>query len=179
MVPTLFFYELVWLGLLWLCLILFDVLSPCDRAATGQPTSKPAKATQKRSKEPKPFPGLTQKPRLGGVRARGRGSPPTPPAPAPPPHLHTRTSAHDRHAASFLSRPGLFLLRLGGAQQPPFQRSSWRQPVAATPVCSLPRIFSGKPWHPGSWQACIARDACVGSRDVSRRLGHPGRGPHV
>src|SRR5215813_14741657 len=39
-----FFYELVWLGLLWLCLILFDVLSPCDRAATGQPTSKPAKA---------------------------------------------------------------------------------------------------------------------------------------
>jgi len=83
MVPTLFFYELVWLGLLWLCLILFDVLSPCDRAATGQPTSKPAKATQKRSKEPKPFPGLTQKPSCEACAHAAEASPPAPSAPPP------------------------------------------------------------------------------------------------
>jgi hypothetical protein len=41
MVAPLLFDELVWVGLLWLCLIFFYGLWPCDRAATGQPPAQP------------------------------------------------------------------------------------------------------------------------------------------
>jgi hypothetical protein len=58
----LFFHALVLLGLLCLCRLLYWVW-PRGRPTTGQTTPTPAKPIEQRSKTPKPFPGLTHKPR--------------------------------------------------------------------------------------------------------------------
>ncbi len=55
------FYQLVLLGLLWLFLML-HVVWPSNRSTKGQTSSKPVTPPRKRSKEPKPFAGLTCKP---------------------------------------------------------------------------------------------------------------------
>ena len=61
MVSDLFFYELLLLGLLWLCVMLPWVW-PYDCAAPGPTTPTPATPPRTRSRDPKPFPGLTRKP---------------------------------------------------------------------------------------------------------------------
>src|SRR5215475_12841647 len=61
MVSPLFFYQLGFLALLWLCIML-HYRWPSDRAAHRQSPSQPASPPQKRSREPKPFAGLTHKP---------------------------------------------------------------------------------------------------------------------
>src|SRR6266571_1250916 len=60
MVSHLFFYQLVLLGLLWLCVMLHYVW-PNECARGDQRPSKPL-PPRKRSSDPKPFPGLTRKP---------------------------------------------------------------------------------------------------------------------
>jgi hypothetical protein len=57
MVSDLFFYELLLLGLLWLCVMLHYGWGDCS--AGHQRASKPATLPRKRSRDPKPFPGLT------------------------------------------------------------------------------------------------------------------------
>ena len=56
------FSQLLLVGLLWLCLMLY-VVGPDDRVTAGHTTSLPATAPRKRSKVPTPFPGLIHKPR--------------------------------------------------------------------------------------------------------------------
>jgi len=58
MVDDLFFHELLLLGLLWLCLILYWV-GLRRQAVTDQAHGHPAKWATRRSQDPKPFPGLT------------------------------------------------------------------------------------------------------------------------
>src|SRR6266702_7097345 len=60
MVSHLFFYQLVLLGLLWLCVMLHYVW-PNECARGDQRPSKPL-PPRKRSSDPQPFPGLTRKP---------------------------------------------------------------------------------------------------------------------
>jgi hypothetical protein len=61
MIPYLFYYQLAVLGLLWLCVMLHAVWP--SRCAMAQCTpAKPILARRQRSKEPKPFAGLTHKP---------------------------------------------------------------------------------------------------------------------
>jgi len=60
MVSDLLFDELLWLGLLWLCVILHGVW-PYNRAGCPLPP-KPTTPPQKRSKDSKPVPGLIHKP---------------------------------------------------------------------------------------------------------------------
>ena len=76
------FSQLLLVGLLWLCLMLY-VVGPDDRATSGHTTSLPAKAPRKRSKVPTPFPGLLRKPRCAacedGVHVHTQASPGTPP----------------------------------------------------------------------------------------------------
>jgi hypothetical protein len=61
MVDDLVFYELLLLGLLWLCMMLYWVRRR-RQARTDQTCGSPAQRTTRRSQDPKPFPRLTTKP---------------------------------------------------------------------------------------------------------------------
>jgi hypothetical protein len=73
MVDDILFHNFLLVGLLWLCLILYGVRL-WSRPATCQstPKLKPAKPTQKRSREPTPIPGLTHKPHCAACEICGR-----------------------------------------------------------------------------------------------------------
>ena len=58
MVPTLFFYQLVLVALVWLCLM-HQWAWPSDPAAVCPTTPEPPGPRPKRHREPKPFEGLT------------------------------------------------------------------------------------------------------------------------
>jgi IS1 family transposase len=61
MIPHLFFYQLAILGLLWLCVMLHAAW-PSRCAVAPQKPAELIKSLRQRSKEPKPFAGLTHKP---------------------------------------------------------------------------------------------------------------------
>ena len=61
MVSNLFFYQLMLIALVWLCLML-HWLWPSEPAAERLTTAPPIPPSRKRSKVPKPFPGLTRQP---------------------------------------------------------------------------------------------------------------------
>jgi len=83
MVPDLFFYQLLLVALLWLCVMLHGAW-PSD-PATCPTTSEPIPLPPKRHPGPKPFEGLTTKPHCDAC-ASSRA--PHPQAPAvPPPHI--------------------------------------------------------------------------------------------
>ena len=83
MVPTLFFYQLVLVALVWLCVMLHWAW-PSD-PATCPPPSEPTPPEPKRHREPKPFAGLTTKPHCDTCE---HGTAPRPQAPStPPPRL--------------------------------------------------------------------------------------------
>src|SRR5712691_1097028 len=88
MVSDLFFYELLLLGLLWLCVMLYYV-GPSDHSAGDQRTSKPLPPSHKRSGDPKPFPGLTRKPHCATCEQAAQGPAALPPS-APPPITSSR-----------------------------------------------------------------------------------------
>src|SRR5262252_7410820 len=84
MMPDPLFYQLLLVGLVWLCLML-HVVWPSDRATAGRTTPRPAKAPRKRSHDLKPFPGLTRKPPCAAC-AQTHAHGPQPPG-CPPPRL--------------------------------------------------------------------------------------------
>src|SRR5712691_1107787 len=88
MVSDLFFYELLLLGLLWLCVMLYYA-GPSDRSAGDQRTSKPIPPPHKRSSDPKPFPGLTRKPSCAACE-QTHAYAPQPPGGPPPRIVPTR-----------------------------------------------------------------------------------------
>src|SRR5215831_11064937 len=84
MVSNLFFYQLVLIALVWLCLMLQWVW-PSDCAAASPTLPQPTPPRPKRSREPKPFAGLTRKPPCDACE---HGSDLRPEAPrTPPPRL--------------------------------------------------------------------------------------------
>src|SRR6266851_8053885 len=82
------FYQLMLLGLLWLFLIL-HVVWPSARPAQEQRTTPLITPPHKRSKEPKPFLGLTHKPHCDACE-QGVASRREPPCAPPPPLVSTR-----------------------------------------------------------------------------------------
>jgi IS1 family transposase len=80
MVPDLFFYQLVLIALVWLCLML-QWAWPSD-PATCPPIPEPTPPVPKRHRERKPFAGLTKKPHCD---AWAHASDLRPEAPCPPP----------------------------------------------------------------------------------------------
>ena len=78
------FYQLVLLGLLWLCIML-HVAWPSDRQAKGQTIPKPEMPPRQRSQEPKPFVGFTRKPHCDACEQAVE--PHREPPCAPPPHM--------------------------------------------------------------------------------------------
>src|SRR3989442_8767493 len=84
MVSHLFFYQLMFLGLLWLCVMLHYAW---PNACTGgdQRPSKPLPPPRKRSRAPQPFPGLTRKPPCAACE-QAHAYVPQPPG-CPPPRI--------------------------------------------------------------------------------------------
>src|SRR5213596_1018744 len=94
MVSYLFFYQLMVLGLLWLCVMLHDAW-PSECPGGDQKPSKPLPPPCKRSSDPKPFPGLTRKPCCAACEQAAQ-EPAAPPPPAPPPPI-TSSRGRPRH----------------------------------------------------------------------------------
>jgi IS1 family transposase len=81
MVPDLFFYQLVLIALVWLCVML-QWAWPSDPAAACPPTLEPTPLVPKRHREPTSFAGLTTKPHCDACE---HASDLRPEAPCPPP----------------------------------------------------------------------------------------------
>jgi hypothetical protein len=98
MVSHLFFYQLVLLGLLWLCCMLHAAWPSSHAAGVPRPPEL-IPPSRKRPRVPKPFPGLTRKPHC---EACAQAAVPRPQAPcAPPPRI---VSLRGRHRAVDTSR---------------------------------------------------------------------------
>src|SRR5919197_1748516 len=150
MVPTLFFYQLVLVALVWLCVIL-QWAWPSD-PATCPPPSEPTPPKPKRQREPSPFAGLTTKPHCDACAHAS--APHTEPPRTPPPRIvptrgrrrHVDTSTHFCPNPDCASRGwvGWGHLRANGHPS----GSPWRQLLCV--VCrryfleTLGTIFHGK-----------------------------------
>ena len=84
MVSHLFFYQLVLLGLLWLCCMLHYAW-PSGPAADIQRLPQPLPPPRKLPRAPKPFPGLIHKPHCDACEHAPASRPQAPCA--PPPHI--------------------------------------------------------------------------------------------
>src|SRR6266478_6554951 len=100
MMPDPLFYQLLLVGLVWLCLIL-HVVWPSDRATSGPTTPRPAKAPPKRSSDLKPFPGLTRTPHCEAC-AQAAVPRPQPPGCPPPRIVPTRGRPRQGDTSSHL-----------------------------------------------------------------------------
>ena len=99
MLPHLFFYQLAVLGLLWLCVMLHAAWPSRCTTAPSTP-AQPILPRRPRSKEPKPFAGLTHKPSCALCEHEAthpKLPPPVPPEPMPPTHRRPRTVDTSRH----------------------------------------------------------------------------------
>jgi IS1 family transposase len=99
MVPTLFFYELGLVALVWVFLML-NCLWPHDSAAQCQPIPPLKSSRRKHSNELKPFVGLTHKPHCALCEHEAtppQTPPPAPPEPMPPTHRRPRRVDTSRH----------------------------------------------------------------------------------
>jgi hypothetical protein len=92
MVSHLFFYQLVLVALVWLCLMLQWVW-PSDAVAPCLTTLEPPPPRRKRSREPKPCVGLTTKPHCDACADANDAHPHAPAAP-PPRIVMTRGRRH-------------------------------------------------------------------------------------
>jgi transposase-like protein len=105
MIPTLFFYAFLLVALVWLFLMLYW-LWPNNPDARFQAIPTPQLPRHKRSREPKPFVGLSHKPpcALCEQEAASPTSPsPSPPTPMPSPHRRPRSVDASMH---FCPHPG-------------------------------------------------------------------------
>jgi transposase-like protein len=99
MVPTLFFYQLGLVVLMYVFLMLCW-LWPNAAAAPCQPIAPSKPRRRKRSNAPKPFAGLPQRPpcaQCAHEAAQPHVPPPTPPEPMPPSNRRPRTVDTSRH----------------------------------------------------------------------------------
>src|SRR5436853_3092085 len=88
MVSHLFFYQLMFLGLLWLCVMLHYAW-PNECTGGDQKPSKPLPPPRKRSRAPQPFPGLTRTPPCAACE-QAHAYAPQPPGCPPPRIVPTR-----------------------------------------------------------------------------------------
>jgi hypothetical protein len=99
MVPTLFFYQLGLVALVCVFLMLCW-LWPNAAASPHQPLVPTKPSRRKRSKEPKPFAGLTQRPPCARCEREAtpcHEPPPVPPEPMPPTNRRPRTVETSQH----------------------------------------------------------------------------------
>jgi len=95
MIPHHVYYQLVILVLLWLCIMLSHLWPSSSGGAPKTPTPL-IKPKRKRSHEPKPFAGLTQKPHCALCEQEtGETAPAPPPRPDPMPPTKRRPRTVD------------------------------------------------------------------------------------
>ena len=95
MIPHHVYYQLVMLVLLWLCLMLPHLWPSPPGVAHKIPTQS-IKSKRKRSREPKPFAGLTHKPHCALCEQQtAENAPAPPPRPDPLPLTHRRPRTVD------------------------------------------------------------------------------------
>src|SRR5712691_2481076 len=83
MIPHLFYYQFVVLGLLWLCVMLHAAWpSRCAMSHQRRAEPEPSKPKRTRSHAPTPFAGLTHKPPC--ALCAHEAMHPEPPPPVPP-----------------------------------------------------------------------------------------------
>ena len=151
MIPHLVYYQLVILALLWLCLMLL-YLWPSPPGGTPKTPPQPIRPQRKRSTEPKPFAGLTQKPHCAlceheiGERAP---APPRRPDPIPPTHRRPRTVDTSRHFCphtdcAYRGWLGRGHLRANGHPS----GGPWRQCLRYGPLPCPQRTAAPGPWTP-------------------------------
>jgi hypothetical protein len=136
MIPHQFYYQLVVLGLLWLCVML-HLAWPSQGVTTQTKPATPLTPRRQRSNDPKPFAGLTPKPPCAlcaQEAAHPQARPPVPPEPMPPPPRRPRTVDTSRHfcphaGCRYRGWVGLGNLRANGHP-------------------------SGGPWRPFQWPSC-------------------------
>jgi transposase-like protein len=105
MVSHLFFYQLALVSLVWLRLMLHWAW-PSDHAAVCPTAPEPTPTRRKRSREPKPFAGLTRKPHCDACE---HATAPHPLAPSAPPPRIVPTRGRRRHvdtSTHFCPNPG-------------------------------------------------------------------------
>jgi IS1 family transposase len=130
MIPHLFFYQLVILGLLWLCVMLHYAW-PSRCVATQERPVTPITPPRKHSNEPKPFAGLTHKPHCAACEhdaTHPKTPPPVPPNPMPSTNRRPRaidTSMHFCPHATCAYRGWLGLGNLRANGHP--SGGPWRQ----------------------------------------------------
>ena len=99
MIPHLFYYQLMVLGILWLCVMLHYAW-PSRGIAAQQPPATPVTPRRQRSTAPHPFAGLTQQPQCALCDQEARPSTPPPllpPDPMPPTKRRPRVIDTTRH----------------------------------------------------------------------------------
>jgi IS1 family transposase len=99
MIPHLFYYQLVILVLVWLCVML-PHLWPTPSSGLPKKPAAPIKPKRNRSSEPKPFTGLTHKPPCALCEqetVESAPAPPVRPAPMPPTNRRPREVDTSRH----------------------------------------------------------------------------------
>ena len=119
MVSPLFFYQLVLVALVWLCVML-QMAWPSDPAAAGPPPELPP-LLPKRKREPTPCAGFTTKPPCDTCASTSDLRPQAPYPPATAHRAHTRTPPPGGHLHPFLPESRLCLSGLGGLGQSPCQ----------------------------------------------------------
>jgi hypothetical protein len=115
MIPPLFFYQLVVLGLVWLFFMLYYAW-PSRCTTAPQRPAEPIKAPRKRSNEPPPFAGLTQRPHCAACEhdaTHRKAPPPVRPDPLPPPKRRPREIDTSRHFCPHAGCPYRGWLALG------------------------------------------------------------------
>jgi len=104
MIPHLLCYQLVVLGFLWLVFMLH--LAWPGRCTTAQQRlAEPIKPQRKRSKEPKPFAGLTHKPPCAACEQSAAYSKPAPSMPPDPISLSNRRPRQVDASKHFCPQP--------------------------------------------------------------------------
>src|SRR5215831_7396948 len=105
MIPHLFYYQLVILALVWLCVML-PHLWPTPSSGLPKRPADPIKPKRNRSSEPKRFAGLTHKPHCALCEqepVENAPAPPVRPAPMPPTNRRPREVDTSRHFCPHLT----------------------------------------------------------------------------
>jgi IS1 family transposase len=132
MMPYLVYYQLAIIGCLWLCLMLHYTWPSREAVSSKRPTEPvPARFKRKRTSEPTPFAGLTQRPPCAACDSEAHHPPPSPPRrPDPMPATTRRPGVIDpsmhccpHKDCEYRGWPGLGNLRANG--QP--SGGPWRQ----------------------------------------------------
>ena len=180
MIPHDVYYQLAIVGFLWLCLMLHSVWPSQNAESPQLPTAPlPPRSKRQRTREPKPFVGLTQRPPCAAC-AHDAHHPYVPPLrrpdPMPPTHRRPCTIDTSRHVCphdgcDYHGWPGLGNLRVNGHPS----GDPWRQLYCPL----LPRLLFGDARDDLSRQTPGGGADCPRAGLSGRRLRHSRHGPRL